>query len=88
MAEITIREIGERLDAIEALVLELLRTSQKGALSVEEAADYISIGKRSLYTLMGRDPDFPDFKPAGLSRRIIPKVALDRWLAENVGKGG
>ena len=77
-------EILERVKALEVLVQELLQTVQRGALDVEEAAEYIGISRMSLYRLMDADASFPDFRPAGLTRRIIPKAALDNWMEEQV----
>ena len=77
-------EILERVKALEVLVKELLQTVQRGALDVEEAAEYIGISRMSLYRLMDADASFPDFRPAGLTRRIIPKAALDNWMEEQV----
>lgn len=79
----TLNELASRLENIEAIVLELLQTVQKGALSVEEAAEYIGISYCSLYKLMDTDPSFPEFRPVGMKRRIIPRESLDKWLAEN-----
>lgn len=79
-------EILERIKNLEVLVQELFQTTQRGVLDVDEAAEYIGISRMSLYRLMDADTSFPDFRPAGLTRRIIPRAALDSWLEKQVRK--
>ena len=82
----TLNKLNERLENIEAGVLQLLQTSQKAVLSVEEAAEYLGIASCTLYKLMDTDPTFPEFRPVGVKRRIIPRKALDKWLEEHAVK--
>lgn len=79
----TLNELNKRLESIESAVLQLLQNSQKAVLSADEAAEYLGIASCTLYKLMDTDPTFPEFRPVGVKRRIIPRKALDKWLAQH-----
>ena len=59
----------------------MLEQNGKAAMSVEEFADYVGIGRYTAYKAV-RDGHVPFIR---LGKRIvIPRAALDRWL-ENCG---
>ncbi len=56
--------------------------AEKLALSVTEAAEALSISRRSLYNLIKTD-GFPVLELGG--RRVIPVDLLQQWMHERVG---
>lgn len=56
--------------------------AEKLALSVTEAAEALSISRRSLYNLIKSD-GFPVLELGG--RRVIPVDLLQEWMHERVG---
>lgn len=56
--------------------------AEKLALSVTEAAEALSISRRSLYNLIKTD-GFPVLELGG--RRVIPVDLLQQWMREQVG---
>lgn len=56
--------------------------AEKLALSVTEAAEALSISRRSLYNLIKTD-GFPVLELGG--RRVIPVDLLQQWMRERVG---
>lgn len=56
--------------------------AEKLALSVTEAAEALSISRRSLYNLIKSD-GFPVLELGG--RRVIPVDLLQEWMRERVG---
>ena len=56
--------------------------AEKLALSVTEAAEALSISRRSLYNLIKSD-GFPVLELGG--RRVIPVDLLQEWMHERTG---
>lgn len=56
--------------------------AEKLALSVTEAAEALSISRRSLYNLIKTD-GFPVLELGG--RRVIPVDLLQEWMRERAG---
>lgn len=56
--------------------------AEKLALSVTEAAEALSISRRSLYNLIKSD-GFPVLELGG--RRVIPVDLLQEWMHERIG---
>lgn len=59
--------------------MQILSTKERGALNVRAAAQYLSIGRSSVYELV-KDRKVRDVKIAG--RRVILREDLDRLLQE------
>ncbi|MCG2817863.1 MAG: helix-turn-helix domain-containing protein [Actinomycetia bacterium] len=52
-------------------------------MNVEQLADYLSLGVRTIYNL-AHDGEIPGLKVAGTWR--FPKAAIDDWLKTEAGK--
>lgn len=57
--------------------------SEKQFLRVEEAAEYLGVARSTLHDQVVRGV-VPSLKVG--TRRLIPKAALDQWVAEQVDK--
>lgn len=73
-------EIAERLQHIEALLMNISRSNHE-AMTAEEVAAYLNIDIRSLYNLMSQKA-IPYYKPAA-KRAFFKRSEIEAWMLSN-----
>lgn len=76
MAQEEYRQLTERLDRIEALLL-----SRKDVLTIDECAAYTGYAKNHIYRLTSQRA-IPYYKPMG-GKIVFRKSEIDEWLLRN-----